>query len=209
MFSLQAGIISRFYKWKQDFSCCPLLLVCFWAVISDGTLATLQMPQPGTFKIWACDIQSGECRATINSRGWSSPSNKPAALDTHTACKTGQGDPASGLGGLGKLEMAGVAAVSALRFMHTKCSQVLCYGDFSQLFHDCCLKVVVFLFISAVVFPLPASLLLHVFFPRHFPLFFCVFLLHILNLLGLLIIWDTSHGCYLLFAAATHCLPKL
>lgn len=91
MFSLQAGIISRFYKWKQDFSYCPLLMICFWAVISDGTLATLQIPQPGTFKVWACDCWSDECRATISSQDWNRPSNKPAALDTHTAMQNWAG----------------------------------------------------------------------------------------------------------------------
>lgn len=195
MFSLQAGIISRFYKWKQDFSYCPQLLTCFWAVISGGTLATLQIPQPGTFKIWACGCWSGECRATISSQDWNRPSNKPAALDTHRAMQNQQGDPASGL--------AGIVAISALGFMHTKHAQILCYAHFSQLFQDFCLKLVVFLLISVVVFPLSAALLLCVFFPRCFPLLFCLFLLHIFNLLSLLIIRCISHGCYLLFAAVT------
>lgn len=209
MFSLQAGIVSRFYKWKQVFSYCSPLLISFWAVISDGTLATLQVPRPGTFKIWACGCRSGECRAAISSQDWDRPSNKPAALDTHTAMQNwaGRSSPRTGqvLGswrcqGLLQFQLSGLCIRNVHRFyvmltfhsfFKTSAWSWQCSCLFQQLF-----------FLSHLLY-------YFVFFPKHFPLLFCLSLLHIPNLLSLPIFWDISHGCCLLFAAVTHCLPTL
>lgn len=209
MFSLQAGIIYRFYKRKKYFSYWPLLLICFWAVISDGTLATLQIPQPGTFKMWACDCWSGECRATISSQDWNRPSNKPGY--THSYAKTGQGDPASGLGwpceveGLLQFQLSGSCIQNVHRFFvmvtfhtffKTSSWSWWCSCLFQQLFFLSQL-LYYFVYFSKT---LSSPFLFHV--------LTCSELLHV-NLLSLLIIWNITHSCYLLFAAVTYCLPTL